>query len=155
MSEDRLEPTVKPVSDDASPRHAWVGSAKSEMIYLSERVDKLLLAEEANETLITLEYPFEITRLSDAEGSGYQLRFPDLPGCISDGVTFEEATAHGADALKGWLETRGEQGLPIPAPNSSRGLAHRGSLAGTVLRFDDPFEPVSSQDWDAVQEKPD
>jgi antitoxin HicB len=67
---------------------------------------------------MNLEYPFEIRPLTHAEGGGYLIRFPDLPGCISDGETPEEALTNGADALEGWLETRREQGLPIPAPLS-------------------------------------
>ena len=63
-----------------------------------------------------LEYPFEIRPLTQTEGGGYAIRFPDLPDCISDGETPEEALANGADALQGWLETRRERGLPIPAP---------------------------------------
>ncbi len=65
---------------------------------------------------MNLEYPFEIRPLTHAEGGGYLIRFHDLPGCISDGETPEEALVNGADALEGWLETRREQGLPIPLP---------------------------------------
>ena len=64
-----------------------------------------------------LEYPFEIRPLAQNEGGGYLIHFPDLPGCISDGKTPEEAIANGADALQGWLETRHERGLPVPAPD--------------------------------------
>jgi antitoxin HicB len=66
---------------------------------------------------VKLEYPFEIRPLTQTEGGGYLIRFPDLPGCISDGETPEEALANGADALQGWLETRRERGLSIPAPD--------------------------------------
>lgn len=62
-----------------------------------------------------LEYPFEIRPLTQTEGGGHLIRFPDLPGCISDGETPEEALANGADALQGWLKTRRERGLPIPS----------------------------------------
>ena len=64
-----------------------------------------------------LEYPFAIRPLTQIEGGGYLIRFPDLPGCVSDGETPEEALANGADALQGWLETRRERGLPVPAPD--------------------------------------
>jgi antitoxin HicB len=68
---------------------------------------------------MNLEYPFEITPLLKAEGGGYVIRFPDLPGCISDGETPEEALENGADALEGWLETRRKLGLTIPMPGSN------------------------------------
>jgi len=38
-----------------------------------------------------IEYPFTIRRLSKAEGGGWLVEFPDLPGCIADGETIEEA----------------------------------------------------------------
>ena len=63
-----------------------------------------------------LEYPLEIRPLTQLEGGGYAIRFPNLPGCLSDGETAEQTLANGADALQGWLETRRERGLPIPAP---------------------------------------
>ena len=37
-----------------------------------------------------IEYPFTIRRLSKAEGGGWLVEFPDLPGCIADGETIEE-----------------------------------------------------------------
>ncbi len=64
---------------------------------------------------MNLQYPFEIRSLAREEGGGYLIRFPDLPGCISDGETLE-ALQNGADTLTGWLETRREQGLLIPPP---------------------------------------
>ena len=65
---------------------------------------------------MTLEYPFEIRPLTKSEGGGYLIRFPDLPGCLSDGETPEEAIENGKDALDGWLLTRQELGLEIPKP---------------------------------------
>jgi len=34
------------------------------------------------------------------EGEGFLVEFPDVPGCISDGSTPEEAIANSRDALK-------------------------------------------------------
>ncbi len=65
------------------------------------------------------QYPFEIRPLSATEGGGYLIQFPDLQGCMSDGETPEEAVQNGLAALEGWLETRQELGLPIPAPYSA------------------------------------
>ncbi len=62
------------------------------------------------------EYPCEIRPLS--EGDGFLIVFPDLPGCMSDGLTVEEAVANGRDAVKGWILTAREFGDAIPAPGS-------------------------------------
>lgn len=50
---------------------------------------------------------------SEPEG-GYTISVPSLPGCISYGRTFEEAIDMIKDAMAGWLEVAGEEGLPIP-----------------------------------------
>ena len=44
-----------------------------------------------------LDLPAIFRRLGDDEGGGY-LGFLDLPGCMFDGATVEEAIANGADA---------------------------------------------------------
>ena len=38
-----------------------------------------------------------------AEEGGYTVSVPDLPGCISEGDTFEEALSNIEDAIRGWL----------------------------------------------------
>jgi antitoxin HicB len=61
-------------------------------------------------------YPFEIRALTAEEGGGYLITFPDLPGCMSDGETVEEAIANGADAEAAWLQAARKWGDPIPQP---------------------------------------
>ena len=52
------------------------------------------------------------------EGTSYGVSFPDVPGCISAGDTFEEAVANAADALAGHFALMKADGDPIPAPRS-------------------------------------
>jgi len=59
---------------------------------------------------------FEIEPLTEEDGGGYLIRFPDYPGCIADGATPEEAIAEGTDALQSYVLTLKELGRP--APNS-------------------------------------
>jgi hypothetical protein len=42
----------------------------------------------------SFDYPFEMRPLSEEEGGGWLISFPDLPGCASDGETPEEAIAN-------------------------------------------------------------
>jgi antitoxin HicB len=63
-----------------------------------------------------LDYPFPIRPLTEDDRGGYLVEFPDLPGCLSDGETIEEAIANGADALRSWIATARELGDPIPQP---------------------------------------
>ena len=67
--------------------------------------------------MTNLKYPFAMSPLSEDEGGGYLIEFPDLPGCISDGATPEEALRNGADAVDCWIEAMREAGKPIPAPS--------------------------------------
>jgi antitoxin HicB len=50
------------------------------------------------------------------DGGGYLIVFPDLPGCVSDGDTLEEALHNGLDAAESWLRTAAEFGDSIPDP---------------------------------------
>ena len=52
------------------------------------------------------------------EGTSYGVSFPDLPGCISAGDTFEEAVANAAGALAAHLALMRADGDTIPAPRS-------------------------------------
>ena len=60
-----------------------------------------------------------IQPLPEDEGGGYPIEFPDLPGCLADGATIEEAITNGLDAMGGWIGTLGAEGHPIPAPTRS------------------------------------
>jgi antitoxin HicB len=77
--------------------------------------------------MTSLEYPFAVSPLSEDEGGGYLIEFPDLPGCMSDGATLEEALRNGADAVECWIEAMREAGRPIPAP--SRAVVSKRTIA--------------------------
>lgn len=62
------------------------------------------------------DYPFEIRPLSADEGGGYLITWPDLPGCMSDGETPDEAIDNGRDAFQAWMSTYIEEGREIPQP---------------------------------------
>jgi antitoxin HicB len=61
-----------------------------------------------------LEYPFNIRHLSNEEGGGYLIEFPDLPGCMSDGETIDEAIMNGQEAIKAWILAAKEMNRTIP-----------------------------------------
>jgi len=62
-----------------------------------------------------------IRPLTDDEGGGFLIEFPDLPGCISDGATVEEAIANGEDAKASWIEEAQRVGRSIPPASVARG----------------------------------
>lgn len=64
------------------------------------------------------EYPFEIRPLSEEDGGGYLINYPDFSECFSDGETVEGAIANGRDALRAVIEALDAKGLPVPEPAS-------------------------------------
>ena len=74
----------------------------------------------ANEPTTTLPR-FEIRPLTDEEGGGYLVEFPDYPGCMADGETPEEAMVEGRDALTSYLETLKALGRPAPVAGNAYG----------------------------------
>lgn len=41
---------------------------------------------------------------------------PELPGCMADGATYQEALANAEKVMHQWIETAKELGRPIPEP---------------------------------------
>ena len=64
------------------------------------------------------EYRFTIRPLAEDEGGGYLIEYPDLPGCMADGETIEEAIGNGRDARRAWIAAMREAGRPVPAPGA-------------------------------------
>jgi antitoxin HicB len=62
-----------------------------------------------------LKYPIT---LHPAPEGGYAVEIKDLPGCISQGETVEEATKMIEEARRLWLESAYEDGLDIPVPRN-------------------------------------
>lgn len=64
-----------------------------------------------------LQYPVIISPLPSDEGGGFIATVPDLPGCMSDGETPEEALTNVQDAIAVWLEAAKDMGRNIPSPS--------------------------------------
>jgi len=74
------------------------------------------------------QYPFEIQPLSEEDGGGYLISFPDFSECISDADTIEEAIQNGLDALEETIATLESMNLPVPEPGSG------GSYSGKFVQ---------------------
>jgi len=59
-------------------------------------------------------YQFTVRPLSNEEGGGYLVEYPDIPGCMSDGDTIKEAIRNGREALRDCLEVFEESGRKVP-----------------------------------------
>lgn len=66
-----------------------------------------------------LTYPAKIRHVS--EDKSYIVEFPDLPGCLTEGDTLEEAMQNAKEALTGYLSSIFERNLRIPDPSALKG----------------------------------
>ena len=65
----------------------------------------------------TPRYPILVEPLSPENGGGFVATVPNLPGCMSDGATPEEAVSNGQDAIHSWIEAAEDMGHAVPAPS--------------------------------------
>ena len=70
-----------------------------------------------------LEYPIVVEPLPVEEGGGFLATAPDLPGCMSDGATPEEAVSNIQDAIDAWIEAARDLGHAVPKPSRHAALA--------------------------------
>lgn len=72
------------------------------------------------------------------EDQAFVVEVPELPGCIADGETYEQAVADAQRVIEEWIETARELGREIPEPKgrlmyaSQRGLCTGVSLPEVV-----------------------
>ena len=69
------------------------------------------------------DYPFELRPRSRVEGGGWLITWPDLPGCMSDGETPQEAIENGKQAFAAWssVHTRDlKKAMPKAAAAATR-----------------------------------
>jgi predicted RNase H-like HicB family nuclease len=59
---------------------------------------------------------YEIIIYWSAEDSAFIAEVPELPGCMADGHTYEEAVVHVKAVIREWIEMAHEMGRPIPEP---------------------------------------
>ena len=50
------------------------------------------------------------------EDEAFIVEVPELPGCMADGATYQEALANAEIIIQEWVETAQELGRPIPEP---------------------------------------
>ena len=48
---------------------------------------------------------------------------PELPGCMADGTTYEEAIANAQSVVQEWIDTARSLGRPIPEPKGKLAYA--------------------------------
>ena len=59
---------------------------------------------------------YEIILFWSFEDNAFIAEVPELPGCMDDGKTYEEALKNIEIVVKEWIEIAEELGRPIPEP---------------------------------------
>ena len=53
----------------------------------------------------------------------FVVEVPELPGCMADGTTYEEAVANARTVIQEWIETANSLNRPIPEPRGKLAYA--------------------------------
>ena len=63
-----------------------------------------------------MESRYEIIIYWSQEDDAFIVEVPELPGCMADGTTYDEAVANAQVIINEWLETASQQKRLIPQP---------------------------------------
>ena len=59
---------------------------------------------------------YELIIYWSEEDQSFVVEVPELPGCMADGETYEQAVTAARQVIEAWIETARELGRPIPEP---------------------------------------
>jgi predicted RNase H-like HicB family nuclease len=63
-----------------------------------------------------MDWKYELIIYWSQEDQSYVVEVPELPGCMADGKTYEEAVAQAQVIISEWVETAKAMGRDIPEP---------------------------------------
>ncbi len=61
-------------------------------------------------------YQYELIIFWSDEDQRYLVEVPELPGCMADGVTYQEAIKNAEIVISEWIDTAQSAGREIPQP---------------------------------------
>lgn len=59
---------------------------------------------------------YEIIIYWSQEDETFLAEVPELPGCMADGESYQQALANAEIVIQEWIETASELGRPVPEP---------------------------------------
>ena len=62
------------------------------------------------------DFRYEIVISWSDEDRAYIAAVPELPGCMADGPTYQDALAAAEEAIALWVDTARELGRAVPSP---------------------------------------
>lgn len=63
-----------------------------------------------------MEAKYEMIIYWSHEDQAFIVEVPELPGCMADGRTYQEAVANAEVIISEWIETANEVGRDVPQP---------------------------------------
>jgi predicted RNase H-like HicB family nuclease len=66
---------------------------------------------------------YELIIYWSREDQAFLAEVPELPGCMADGTSYEEALANAQRVIAEWIETAKALGRPIPEPKGKLAYA--------------------------------
>lgn len=82
-----------------------------------------------------MEYVYPAVFCANDDGS-YTITYPDLPGCISEGKSLENALFMAQSALTQWIDYLSSNQQPIPSPSLSKQIQVSDSEFVNLIRAD-------------------
>ena len=65
---------------------------------------------------MSMSIKYELIIYWSEEDQSFVVEVPELPGCMADGETYEQAVTAARQVIEAWIETARELGRPIPEP---------------------------------------
>ena len=59
---------------------------------------------------------YEVIIYWSQDDKAFIAEVPELPGCMADGQTYQEALENVGEIAREWIETAKQKGKPIPRP---------------------------------------
>jgi predicted RNase H-like HicB family nuclease len=75
---------------------------------------------------MTMDSRYEIIIYRSDEDGAFVAEVPELPGCMADGKSCQEALANAEQIIQEWIETAQELGRPAPSSPSPRSTPSSG-----------------------------
>jgi len=65
-------------------------------------------------------YKYEVIIYWSADDGAYIAEVPELPGCMADGETYQEALGNAEAIIAEWIETAKSLGRAVPEPKKGK-----------------------------------
>ena len=65
---------------------------------------------------MSMSIKYELIIYWSEEDQSFVVEVPELPGCMADGETYEQAVTAARQVIEAWIEAAQELGRPIPEP---------------------------------------